>query len=790
MLRYPAVVPVLIVLPLLAIAALTAGETAAATTQARALAATIPAAAYVSVKDGHLARGGERVRFWSVTGHMPPQPDLEGPDPYHNNIRLAKRLKQMGCNMVRLWQMDERYEQQKGIYAKGDFSRLDLLDHFLKTLSDEGIAVWAAGAGGGTLTTVDDVALVDDPASAAAWAEAVRSQSKEHKRYAGNGMISHFSMAHMWDERLERADIRNLTAFHDHINRHSGLRWGDDPNIAVWELINEQWWIVSMLGGRWQDEAPFFRKRLLERWQEFLRRKYGSPAALLKKWGGLLDGEDLDRGSVLLAPMQEPRPPVALQADTNEEAYAKFKANVQPYGRADFNRHRGSDVLEFFAGLLVSHKQRVLAALKKTGRSTANAPWVADTGIGYNTICQYMHQECGDAVSHCAYINGWTADTGHQRYPWFSGLEEPPRICTGVPWLENNTVAGKPYFVYETQMGSPSKYRSEFPYRLLFLAAVQDWDIVSWHNIEDYYHTPKGQTKKDDPYVGPLTFPGRGAYQFSFTHDEVQFSAFRAAAAAFTGGLLKPAASPTTFVFGRRTLFDPAMMDYGASYGEVGQDMLPTSYRYGSRLKLDPTREDDQVIGPIVREVGWAHPNPLRPTPEMAYNWNLGHLLLDAPGIATFTGFAARHPGTSIVFRNGVTISDITVNNPAGSPYPVADDEKYVSISVVSEDGKPLATCTRALISAVSTSFNTGLVIETSLTDRHHRGGGQLKVTKPGTLPVLVTRVGCRIQAKAITGMQYVMRTFSMREISRGVVQDGTLIIPDNQPVFVVELSR
>jgi len=68
----------------------------------------------------------------------------------------------------------------------------------------------------------------------------------------------------------------------------------------------------------------------------------------------------------------------------------------------------------------------------------------------------------------------------------------------------------------------------------------------------------------------------------------------------FTGDLLKPAPKPTTFIFGRRTVYDPSGMDYAGSYMKMfdgGDDMMPTVYRYGARLKLDVTRETDSIIG-------------------------------------------------------------------------------------------------------------------------------------------------------------------------------------------------
>jgi len=60
----------------------------------------------------------------------------------------------------------------------------------------------------------------------------------------------------------------------------------------------------------------------------------------------------------------------------------------------------------------------------------------------------------------------------------------------------------------------------------------------------------------------------------------------------------------------------------------------------------------------------------------------------------------------------------------------------------------------------------------------------------PGTTPVLVARVGATVKADAINGMKYVMRDWHLQPIAEGVVEKGTLVIPSDQPVFVVELER
>jgi hypothetical protein len=594
---------------------------------------------------------------------------------------------------------------------------------------------------------------------------------------------------------LEALALRRMEAIATHTNRHTGLRWCDDPVFAVWELSNEEWWMSRMVRGAWQKLPAFFKNQLAARWNEWLGKKYGSDEKLAAAWGKLLPGESLARGTVLLAPMAKPSPAALSINDAGAHAQAALAALDQQYGREDFHRQRGADVLEFFLELQLAHKQREAAAVKSWGKSTRLSPLVWDTGIGYEIQSQYLHQHA-EAVAHDAYVNGWgvvvppeeiaKATTPLMKLqkqieaerlapnagPWINWLLKPPGISQGVPWLEHNRVEGKPFFCYETQIQQPAKYRADFPLRLAALASVQDWDFVCWH----YFGPVHDAGTNPRPFDKPLDVTtGKHPQGYHFTFDEVQNAMMRAAGWIWRQQLLAPAARPTKFIFGRHSLYDPATMDYAGSYGLTGLDMLQTVYQHGVRIAIDPTREHDEVIGPVV-SVGDRHThNPYTPTGQIVFDWKKGYLKFDAPGAVAFTGLLARY-GDRVEFQNGVTLRDVTIHNPPGLYDPVGDDERYIAFALHALDGQPLATCRRASLSVVSTSFNSGFQM------------GERRVG--GTWPVLVARVGATIEAPALDGMQYTQRDWHMNPIRTGVVRAGQLTIAADQPVFVIELTR
>jgi hypothetical protein len=753
--------------------------------------------AYVQVRNGQLWLKGERQRYWAAIGKLYEVPDIKEADPpeiraekveqaRRGTLRIIDHLEYRGFNAVRYWNAFPETE-----YTVGDGSAADMSGFFLNEISRRGWKVWLASLNRVGDVRPEDVDIVDDPGTAEAWREAVASAK-------GGKMAIRNNVARIWDPRIEALGIERMRQVADHRNAHSGLRWADDPLFVVWELANEEWWMRKMVGGNWQKLPDFFRNQLIDRWNRFLKEKYGTTASLAEAWDGLEPGEDLERETVLLMPMAGESDPGLSLNDASAVAAEALQNVRQSYNRRDFSDARGADVLEFFLGLQLAHKQRSEAALRTWGKSCALSPVIYDTGIGYEIQSQYLHQQA-DAVAHDAYVNGegrlvprpMTHENPtplqvsqyelevHRRAAndgrWNNWLLKPPGIAQGVPWLEHNRVEGKPYLCYETQIQQPAKYRADFPVRLGMLASIQDWDFVCWH----YFGPVPGAGTLDRPFEAKLDVTTGGHPQgYHYTYDEVQNAMMRAMGLIWRQNLLKKAPEPTTFIYGRNALYDPASMDYAGSYGEMGMDMMQTTYEHGVRIFIDPTREDNEVIGPVVPFTAYSTHNPYRPTDEVEIDWQEGWMKLDAPGAAVFAGRMSP-VGDELRFRNGVRLREVEIVNPEGLFDPVGED-RYLSFAVYAEDGKPLSGSDAVSLSLVSTSFNTGFMTKDAAP------GGR---TVAGTLPVLVARVGGTLEADWLKGKQFTLLDWHGAVISEGVLTEARLKIPSDQPVFVIELK-
>jgi hypothetical protein len=183
-----------------------------------------------------------------------------------------------------------------------------------------------------------------------------------------------------------------------------------------------------------------------------------------------------------------------------------------------------------------------------------------------------------------------------------------------------------------------------------------------------------------------------------------------------------------------------------------------------------------------------------RITGNTFYAWNGEVLVLnvlgkpaaarDAIGPA-FTGLLAK-VGANVQFANGVTLGDVSINNPDGIYAPVGDDEKFIAFALYSEDGKPLAETGKAAISLMSTSFNTGFQMGKKAGEANKPPTG----AKAGSLPVLTARVGATIASPALNGMRYTFRDWHLNDIGSGTITGGKLTIPADKPIFTIELTR
>ena len=79
----------------------------------------------------------------------------------------------------------------------------------------------------------------------------------------------------------------------NHVNPHTGLRYADDPALAILELQNEENIFLGMRDHERQlAKAPAYKKLFYKKFADWLKALYGTREELAKAWGDALRAED------------------------------------------------------------------------------------------------------------------------------------------------------------------------------------------------------------------------------------------------------------------------------------------------------------------------------------------------------------------------------------------------------------------------------------------------------------------------------------------------------------------
>ncbi|MEM4547959.1 MAG: carbohydrate binding domain-containing protein [Thermofilaceae archaeon] len=212
--------------------------------------------------DGHLYVGGERIRFLGVNivaeHAFPTKRDAE---------IFAARLAKFGVNIVRFHHLDAAWLSFNIFQPPGTRRlnpvALDRLDYLIAKLKEQGIYVNLNLLVSRRLRAADglppEIEQVDwkDQQILGFFMDEVRELQKEYARQL-------------------------LT----HRNPYTNMTYAEDPAVAFVEIVNEFGLIHAWLDGVVDRLPEVFKRPLQEKWNAWLRAKYGDTARLVEAWGG------------------------------------------------------------------------------------------------------------------------------------------------------------------------------------------------------------------------------------------------------------------------------------------------------------------------------------------------------------------------------------------------------------------------------------------------------------------------------------------------------------------------
>ena len=377
--------------------------------------------------DGHFHfADGTRVRFWGVDVYwkwaLPPKEEAD---------RRAATLANLGFNMVRLHHIDEpeqglvnRKRGQPGQPVL-DPDASDRLDFFLSRLKAHGIYVFMEIA---TARVLDASDGVSNP----------------------GGAPSGFKLFTMWEDDWRDAYLNWFEDLWGRTNRYTGLRYAEDPMVAVLELANEHSLVIAW-GAGVENLPSAHLDRLDARWNAWLRARYGSDDKIAAAWaGGIRPG--LQRGETLGSIRREP---------------------LAPYFSTGWSPGRREDLIAFYHELEAGF---YTAVAEKAASMGFHAPIVPTISYGNASLLRANTRfQVGDMHVE------WDTPAGLVNLRNESLLANPSdqRMLENAYWA----IEGQAYMVSELNHAFPNRFMSEAPWLWATMAAAQDWDGLVWNSF-------------------------------------------------------------------------------------------------------------------------------------------------------------------------------------------------------------------------------------------------------------------------------------------------------------------
>ncbi len=420
---------------------------------------------FLKSENGNLVfEDGTRIKFFGTAMLR------EGCLPDHDAAEVhAKRIASAGVNLVRMHFMDGRVDLcDFGVgdtlidYSKGNTRNLDpvcldRLDYYIFQLKQNGIYVQLDTLVGRNFTPEGDELEFSDR-TPDEWS--VKQVNIFNRRYV---------------ELQKEYDRLLLT----HQNPYTGLRYVDDPVIAVVQIMNEN----SLM---WNPGSEFgveviptsYRRQFDEMWTDWLRKKYGSHEALREAWTNEKGECALDAGEHLRKRIIRPTDSYHTMRHVGTEHYHPYKSINGPARTADY--------VDFLSEVEIGIVQEMSEYLRKIGVKCC----INVTNLVRGAGNAYTAGMFCDISENDAYYNhpfcGYNPPARQNRIPMVSvDPRSAYRMHNGCPSDDNMLtklsmarVKDKPFLVAEWNVPFPTTFSSDAMLMMASYGAFQDWDGV------------------------------------------------------------------------------------------------------------------------------------------------------------------------------------------------------------------------------------------------------------------------------------------------------------------------
>ncbi len=601
---------------------------------------------------------GSPIKFWGVGSTYPGTPELAA--------QQAQMYRMFGINMVRLHPVQSMIGILHTDESTGertiDAEALDALDIWFAALKEAGIYMTFSSFFPHVVTEEDGI-----PPD-------IYSELSDR----GEGKTAYGYVTFV--EELQAAEWTWMAALLDHTNPYTGIRYADDPSLAILEIRNEDsvFW-HSPLNTLWDGSLPNLQGRLQHMWMEWLQDRYADDPALAEAWGeGLLPGDALDNASMAVYgawEMAADGPWSGLQEAARMGDYIRFLAETQADGyirRADLIRGAG------FEGVIVS------------------TAWMAGgPSAGAANLWSDIHMQAIDRHTYAGGMSEPSHSIQLAAVNQASHLDAPGSALMGVGWWQ---VEDKPFLNTEWTMSAPTWWKAEAaPLYAYYGMGLHGWD-ASYHFtaskawLRGGWPGQAAYVSETPHYMGQFPALARAVHEGHLLESDPvaarrlslddAFTGFDMLTQAFTGGGWDAAAGENTlevpgeaFAVGKITL-------------DVGEDLGPSE-----RMDWASFIDDEGVIHSATGQHRWDTANRV--------------VHVDSPSSQGIIGFA------------GGQVHDL-------SDFEVAVETGFVSLLFTALDGRPLSHSGRVLITAMARDRQLGAVYSEDGSELIEMGGPPL----------------------------------------------------------------
>lgn len=380
---------------------------------------------------------GTPVKFWGLNASMGPTADLQD--------QQASFYAKYGVNLVR----QHPVEAVLGVLqtdANGDrhfdADRLDRFDRWFATLKEHGIYMqWSL--------FYPHVITPDDG-----------YPSDLYDELPDRGAGKSTSGLATIEPALQDAEWEWARRLLDHTNPYTGMRYADDPALAVIETRNEDsiFWHAPLNDLAAGDVYPKHTARLQQKWMEWVAGHYADDQALAQAWGdGMRNGDSVSNPAMKI--------------------YAAWEMAADgPNGAPQKGRRRMGDFIRFLAETQRAGYERRQQRLRDLGFDgvTVSTAWKA--GGPAAAAANLWADDAMDMIDRHAYFGG--GDGGHQIAEGAvnneSHLGQPGRGILGAGMFQ---VGDKPFMLSEWTSKPPNQWKAETaPLFAFYGMGLQGWD--------------------------------------------------------------------------------------------------------------------------------------------------------------------------------------------------------------------------------------------------------------------------------------------------------------------------